>query len=285
MVPLKTLAEIIKEADPDLKLTILEIGAIPLEKGKESFHELLAAFPGSQIAACDLDKELCAVLNWSAPSGIRYYSVALGRREETRPLYETRHPMCTSLYAPNEALLVLYNNLVEFTALKSTSSVDTVSLDRFATDHAVVDVDFIKIDVQGAELDVFQGGTGTLPNVVAIVTEVEFLALYTGQPLFGDVCAFLSEQGLMFHKFLGLAGRTLQPTIINNEKSFAVQHLWSDAMFIRDVLRLSTLSPQKLLKLAMLSHLYGSPDLTFHCLAIYDGQCGTQVLQKLLQRQ
>jgi len=285
MVPLKTLAEIIKAADSDLKLTILHIGAIPVGNDKEPFHELLTAFPGSQIAALDLNKDLCARLNRSAPRGMRYYPVALGRREETRLLYEAHHPMCTSLLAPNEPLLALYNDLVEYSGLKSTSSVDTVSLDRFATDHALADVDFIKIDIQGAELNVFQGGTGTLRDVVAIVTEVEFVPLYTDQPLFGDVCEFLSEQRLMFHKFLWLAGRALQPTIMNDDASFAVQHLWSDAMFIRDVLSLSTLSPKKLLKLAVLSHLYRSPDLTFHCLKIYDQQCGTQVLQNLLQRQ
>jgi hypothetical protein len=88
----------------------------------------------------------------------------------------------------------------------------------------------------------------------------------------------------MFHKFLGLAGRTVRPTIVNDDPNFAVQHLWADAMFVRDLLRLSELTPQKLLKLSLLANLYGSPDLTFHCLGLYDKQCGTKVLQKLLER-
>jgi len=284
MVPLKILAEIIGAVAPDLKFTILEIGALPIDKSKEPFHALLTAFPGSQIAAFELNKEVCAGLNLSAGRGLRYYPVALGRREETRLLYETQHPACTSLFAPNDALLDLYNG-TQHSRLKLTSSVDTVSLDQFGRDHAISDVDYIKIDVQGAELDVFQGGRGTLRDVVAIVAEVEFMPLYKGQPLFGDVCAFLSEQDLMFHKFLGLAGRALKPTIVNNDPFFAVQHLWSDAMFVRHILKLPTLTPKKLLKLAVLSHLYGSPDLIFHCLEIYDKQCGTQVLQKVLQRQ
>jgi hypothetical protein len=41
----------------------------------------------------------------------------------------------------------------------------------------------------------------------------------------------------------------------------------------------------KLLKLSVLAQLYGSPDLTFHCLELYDAQCGTQVLQKVLEHQ
>ena len=167
--------------------------------------------------------------------------------------------------------------------LKSVSSTQTVSLDRFAADHAVTGVDFIKIDVQGAELDVFAGGVATLRDVVCIVSEVEFVPLYVDQPLFGDVCRFLTEHGLMFHKFLGMAGRALKPTLMNDDPNFVVQQMWSDAVFIRDILRLDDLPPEKLLKLAVLSHLYRSPDLMFHCMELFDRRCGTRVIEKLLE--
>ena len=39
-------------------------------------------------------------------------------------------------------------------------------------------IDFIKIDVQGGELDVFKGGSKTLKNVLKIVCEVEFIQHY-----------------------------------------------------------------------------------------------------------
>ncbi len=45
------------------------------------------------------------------------------------------------------------------------------------------DIDLIKIDVQGAELDVFRGGGKALANALMVITEVEFVELYTGQPL------------------------------------------------------------------------------------------------------
>jgi hypothetical protein len=53
-------------------------------------------------------------------------------------------------------------------------------------------------------------------------------------------------------------------------------------MFVRDVPTLAQLSPRKLLKLAVLSYLYESSDLTIHCLRLYDERCGTQVLQRLV---
>lgn len=161
MIALKQLARVVLEAQPQLAFTTLEIGALPLEGQGEPAHQLLDAFPGSRVIAFELDKQLCAELNRKAKPGMRFYPAALGRTEEERPLYETRHPMCTSLYKPNEALLERYFNL-EFAMLKSVSSVRTVSLDRFAADNAVPDVDFIKIDVQGAETQVIEGGARTI---------------------------------------------------------------------------------------------------------------------------
>ena len=281
MPPPTKLANAISGVESNLTLTIMEIGAAPLTGQKEPLHELLDAFPGSQIIAFELNQQMCAELNRKAPRGLRYFPTALGRTEETRPLYETVHPMCTSLYRPNERLLECYNNL-EIASLKSIGSVETVSLDRFTADQQITDIDFIKIDIQGAELDVFQGGRKALRDLVALVTEVEFVPVYLDQPLFGDVCRFLSEQGLMFHKFMGLAGRTLRPTIANDDPNFAIQHLWGDAMFVRDVPTLAQLSPRKLLKLAVLSYMYESSDLTIHCLRLYDERCGTQVLQRLV---
>jgi len=282
MFTLAHLARVALEAQPQLAFTTLEIGALPLEGQTEPAHQLLDAFPGSRVLAFELDKQLCAELNRKARRGIRFYPVALGKAEEVRPLYQTRHPMCTSLYKPNEPLLERYLNL-EVAMLESVASVQTVSLDRFAADNGVTDLDFIKIDVQGAELDVFSGGVTALGGVVAIVSEVEFVPLYLDQPLFGDVCCFLDGHDLMFHKLLGMAGRALKPTLVNNDPNYAVQHMWSDAMFVRDVLKLGQLAPQKLLKLAVLAHLYHSPDLMFHCLERYEEHCGAGVIQKLLR--
>lgn len=280
MFSLTRLAQVLRDRHPKLAFTTLEIGAIPLEGQSEPTLLLLDAFPGSRIVAFELDRVVCDELNRKARKGMSFHPVALGRTEEERPLYETRHPMCTSLYRPNEALLERYNNL-EVAMLKSVGSVRTVGLDRFAADNDVGDVDFIKIDVQGASLDVFSGGIATLRDVVAVVSEVEFVPLYVDQPLFGDVCSFLARQELMFHKFLEMSGRALRPTIINNDPNFAGQHMWSDAIFVRDILALEQLAPPKLLKLAVIAYLYRSPDLLLHCLSLYDKRTGQGVLRDL----
>ncbi len=174
-----------------------------------------------------------------------------------------------------------YNNL-EVAMLKSTGTITTTSLDSFARQNSVDEIDLIKIDVQGAELDVFRGATKALDKVVFIVSEVEFIPLYIDQPLFGDVCEYLTEKGLMFHKFLGMAGRSIKPIVIDSDPNFASQHMWADAIFIREISRLSNLAAAKLLKMGILAYMYGSPDVAFLCFKKYDEEKGTNISQGML---
>jgi hypothetical protein len=154
--------------------------------------------------------------------------------------------------------------------LKKISQIKTISLDSFVKKEKIETIDFIKIDIQGAELDTFRGAENSIKNVLTIISEVEFLPLYKKQPLFGDVCSFLNSKNIMFHKFLGLSGRSLIPVILQNNANFPSQHMWSDAVFVRNILKIKELDNSQLLKLATFSYLYGSPDLTYFCLFNYD---------------
>ena len=221
-------------------------------------------------------------MNAEAKQGIKYYPYALGKANEKRNLYVTQNPMCSSLYKPNEELIRLYNAF-EVAYLKEEIEINTITLDYFVEQNNIGEIDFIKIDVQGAELDVFQGGKKTLENVLKIVTEVEFVPHYINQPLFGDVCKYLEKHNLMFNKFLGLAGRALKPLVLKNAVT-ASQHIWTDAVFIYHVQKIKNLSNIKLLKLSLLSLLYGSVDLTHFCLSTYDEKNSTTFAKDFMSK-
>ena len=53
-------------------------------------------------------------------------------------------------------------------------------------------------------------------------------------------------------------------------------------MFSRDVTKYDALSSEALLKLALLSYIYGSSDLTLYCLKSHDEREGTDLFNKLL---
>jgi 2-O-methyltransferase len=75
------------------------------------------------------------------------------------------------------------------------TAVETMTLDEFCRDRRVDRVDFIHLDVQGAELMVLEGATTTLRTVDMIWLEVELRELYEGQPLVDDVERFMRAHG------------------------------------------------------------------------------------------
>jgi len=60
--------------------------------------------------------------------------------------------------------------------------VSTSTLDQWCCDAAVDDIDFIWMDVQGAELDVLSGAAETLRNVHYLYTEYSVVPLYANAP-------------------------------------------------------------------------------------------------------
>ena len=271
---LSLLVELLKQSNISLNFKIIEVGALKIQDQDEPFYELLDYFPSTKIIGFEIEKEICEKMNSQAKEGVKYYSHALGKDNEQRKFYITQNPMCSSLYKPNEELIKLYNNF-EVAYLKKETEIETISLDYFVEKHEVGDVDFIKIDVQGAELDVFKGGSKTLKNVLKIVCEVEFIQHYENQPLFGEVSDYLSQYNLMFNKFLGLSGRALKPIMLNNNPNLPSQHIWSDAVFVRHIQKIHSLNDEKLLKLGLLACVYYSLDLTFYCLSEYDKRHST----------
>ena len=280
---LQLTVDLIKDINIDICFTLLEVGAVKISEEEEPFYELLDYFPSSKIVGFEIDKEVCDKMNLSARDGVKYYPHALGEFNESKELYITNHPMCSSLYKPNEDLISLYHNF-EAAYLKSKTTIETITLDNFLETNNIGSLDFIKIDVQGAELDIFRGGKKALKDVLKIVCEVEFIHHYENQPLFGDVCKFLNGYDLMFNKFLGIAGRSLRPIVFNSDKNFASQHIWSDAIFIKHIQKISKLSDKKLLKLSLLAAVYESLDLTHYCLSRFDERNSSSLATKWLQK-
>ena len=267
------LAPLLKTNGFDLAFNMLNIGALPLKGAAEAYWQLLDDFPASSLSGVELDPKLCEELNRHAAPRVRYYPAAIGKTEERRPLYNTAHPMCTSLYRPDERYSDLFHDL-EDARLKGVGEAATMSLDRFVADHGLGDIDFLKIDVQGAELDVFQGGANALRSALFIVCEVEFVPIYERQPLFGDVDAWLRARGMQFHKFLGMGGRVMKPLAVQGSTLYPAQFMWSDAVFVRDYFALDALSGEQLLKLAVLFDIYDSKDAALHVLRRYDATQG-----------
>ena len=150
-----------------------------------------------------------------------------------------------------------------------TNTLSTVRLDDVSE---IDNVDYLKIDIQGAELEVFRNGTDRLRDCLVIHTEVEFLPMYEGQPLFSEVEIFLRKQGFTFHRFEPLISRIVQPMLINNDPRGQLnQATYADAVFIKDFTDFEILSSEQLKIVALiLNDIFGSLDIAHRALMAHD---------------
>lgn len=164
-----------------------------------------------------------------------------------------------------------------------TQPVSTKRLDDIPD---LADVDFLKFDVQGSELDVLQGAVRVLSEAVVVFTEIEFVEMYLGQPLFGDITKYLHENDYMFHCITGVARLPFKPLVKDGDPAIGVnQPLWWDTIFIRDPRGYDTIPTEKLLKLALIMHeLVGSIDVTLRILAIVDERNDSSLRLEYLDR-
>jgi len=79
--------------------------------------------------------------------------------------------------------------------------VPCTTIQDWAKENNIEKIDVVWIDAQGAELMAFQGMGDLIKTIRVIHTEVEFLPIYIGQPLFPEVDVFIRSQGF---KFVGL---------------------------------------------------------------------------------
>lgn len=73
----------------------------------------------------------------------------------------------------------------------STIEVECTTLDEYAMKHGIEAVDFIWMDVQGAEEDVFRGGHRMMSHVRLVWTEHSDEELYEGQRSLGELLELL----------------------------------------------------------------------------------------------
>jgi FkbM family methyltransferase len=250
-------------------IDIVDVGAMWLGDESVSYGPLMKAGLGRVIGFEPAPGE-CEKLNARGDRNQKYLPYFVGDGTK-RKFYLTNQPMTSSLYEPNTRLLSRFQHLEELTRTVEVSDVQTRRLDDITE---VASVDFLKIDVQGAELDVIKGADKALKTAVVVQTEVEFAQMYKGQPLFADVDAAMRARGFALHTIASLMGRAYKPFMAPNEPARPLrQHLWGDAVYVKDYDNLAALSGEQLLKMAVILHeMYHSWDLASLALANYDAK-------------
>jgi hypothetical protein len=143
--------------------------------------------------------------------------------------------------------------------VKERIPVATKKLDDIAE---IGHLDFLKMDVQGAEREVLAHGRGKLAGTVVVQTEVSFVPLYKHQPSFGEIDLALRALGFLPHCVTGTKIWPLSPMVVGNQPNRGIRQLLeTDMVYVRDFSRTENMSAEQWKHLAMVAH---------HCYRSYD---------------
>jgi FkbM family methyltransferase len=172
--------------------TIFDVGA----NDGETVQDFIKIFPHAQIVAFEpfdgCYKKLQTL--FKANAKVRIENTALGSERGTSQLNVYSGSNMNSLLQLDERP---ENVLRDSFTNSGTALVTVETLDAFCSANAYENIDVLKSDTQGYDLNVLRGASGLLERhrIKAILVEVNFVPMYREQPTFLELHGFLSAFG------------------------------------------------------------------------------------------
>ncbi len=175
--------------------TVLDIGA----NAGQFACEIRALLPGALIYSFEpLGDEYAALVSRMRGDGrFRAFNFALGAGEGRTLIHRSGFSQSSSL----RPMLELHRAAWPHTAGAAAEEIEVRRLDSLGVDYEPELL--VKIDVQGFEDKVIEGGRATIGRAAYLIVEVSFAPLYEGQPLFEDIYRLLGGMDFEYRGNLG----------------------------------------------------------------------------------
>jgi FkbM family methyltransferase len=149
-------------------------------------------------------------------------NAAVTAKKGTRDLFLNKHHVTNSL-------LPTVPDVEKHVDIAVIENIDKVrvpvtTIDDFCAEHNINDIQILKMDIQGSELEALKGAKKKLSQqrVSLIYTEIWFVNVYRGQPLFYELYQFLDKYGYELYDFYNF--------VYSEEDKIK----WADAIFVNE---------------------------------------------------
>ncbi|MBV6478192.1 MAG: hypothetical protein HGGPFJEG_00940 [Ignavibacteria bacterium] len=174
-----------KKIFPDIKAILIE----PLSEMEEHLKKFQTEFPETKYYLA------CA----GSEAGIKYLTT------------KTSLEGATLLLNKNERLL----------SENSQREVKVITIDSLLDEGEFEIPDFVKLDVQGFELEVLKGAEKLFGKTEAFILEVSFYEYMKGMPVFFDIVKFMYDKGYEVYDFPGFLRRPYDNALGQADVCFA----------------------------------------------------------------
>lgn len=177
---------------------------------------------------------------------VNFIPNAIGGKKGKTSFHIAENMPCSSLRAPDMDVLGRFPIRSCF-ATKRKFEIEVDTLENSLKNHNIPKIDFLKVDVQGAENDILKGAGKMLDNILAIELETHILALYHGESVLWELIDMLAKKGFRV--------RGLAP-----QGSFEGEVVEVEAFFAKD---LSLLSDDEIQRVFLWEAISDCPQLPF----------------------
>lgn len=245
---------------PARRTRVVEVGANPINENP--YAGLLAA---GHCEVWGFEPQPRAFARLRQSDRETYLPHAIGRGGPA-VLHVTKSASLTSLLRPSAETATFFQRFSSPGTVVEEIEIDTRRLDDL---EEVPPFDLMKIDVQGGELQVFEGAAAKLATALVVISEVAFVPLYEEQPLLDDQMRVLRGHGFDLHKFTFLKGFSLRGGLatVLDKAAHGNQLLDGDAVFLRSLRKPDLIGTEALKHMAILADaVIESFDVVLRCL-------------------
>jgi len=128
---------------------------------------------------------------------IKVFNTALSDKNGTMPFYIAMADAQRGIDAGFSSMLKFNDTLYDHSTYQQEIAVNTIKLDDWCKENEIDSIDIMWVDVQGAELLMFNGADEMLRKTNIILTEVGLKPYYEGHTLKADIDSYLQERGFV----------------------------------------------------------------------------------------
>ena len=189
-------------------------------------------------------------------------------KKEDLTFYICKKPTCSSLLQPNREFLNKFKDSNRHDVVKKKKIKSSTIHNEFSK----LEIDFIKIDTQGAELKILKGGEKEMANCLGLEIEVQFAELYKNASLFDQINSYLQFKDFIFIDFVNLSRWE------RYEYNTCGQIAFGDGLWLRSPEYINKYQSNKIYKYIAICSLYGRYDLIKKLIEIENLRLNTKTL-------
>ena len=214
----------------------------------------------------EVDREECLRLKkkYKSYKNIKIYNQGLFSKKTKMNFNIRKHNALNSIYETNDLFLKKNKYKKNEFEKKKSIKVKLDTLDNFFNKK----IHFLKLDVEGAELDVLKGSEKNLKNnCVGVRSEVTFSPVYKNAPLFSEINDYLVKRDFELINF-DYDGKGSKFGKYSNTNKFG-QLITTDAVWVKKILKYNEKQIEKLFLISTFLFLNNCPDLAIENLLIF----------------